>query len=562
MKTSIAKQFLLVGLIIVFAFTGLNIYTYLQIKEVENQYRQALTQDAPLVAYAKEAVGELWSLNAQTRGYLLTGDPKYRQSLQDSKQRLRTAMTAIEQAHLSPDAEREFNLLVMVITEYEKALDTTINMRSNMGIESAIKYMNAGGDKVDAIGNVTYNFIKVITDEMTEITRQSEEKIARLQLIMIVIDVIIFAAAVGVLLIMSRRIGRPLSDVVQAANRIADGDFRSQQLAYQRNDEIGDLISAFSAMSTKLRDLIREITGTSEQVAASSEQLTASAEQSAIAAGQVAATVTSVAAGTVTQVSAVEQTVAVVKQMADAINHIATSAANVSASSGETARAADAGSQAVAEATAQMQVINASVSQSADVVRKLGESSKQIGEIVDVISGIAGQTNLLALNAAIEAARAGEQGRGFAVVAEEVRKLAEQSQEAAGKIADIIREIQGETDIAVTAMDKGTVEVARGTEVIAQTGERFKHIVDLVQKLNSQIKEISTAASGLSASSKEVVASVDSVKAVASETAGSSETISAAAEQQSSAMQEIAASSQELSRMAENLQNAVSKFRL
>ncbi len=209
-----------------------------------------------------------------------------------------------------------------------------------------------------------------------------------------------------------------------------------------------------------------------------------------------------------------------------------------------------------------MQAINRSVSQSAEVVSKLGESSKQIGEIVDVISGIAGQTNLLALNAAIEAARAGEQGRGFAVVADEVRKLAEQSHEAAQKIAHIVREIQTETTSVVTVMQQGTVDVARGSDVIISTGERFTAIVNLVEHLNSEIQEISAASEQLSASSEEVVKSVDSVKHLAGETAANTQTISAAAEEQSASMEEIAASSQALSSLADELQMVVRRFKI
>ncbi|MCX7779550.1 MAG: methyl-accepting chemotaxis protein [Negativicutes bacterium] len=562
MKSSISKQFLTVGLIIVLAFSGLILYSYLQVKEIELQYRQALLHDAPAVGYAKEIVSELWRLNAHVRGYMLTGDAQYLQYVKESKQRVDDAATAIGKISLSPEARKEFDLIRMIIDDYYKTMDGSITTRDKMGVESSIKLLKAGGGKINGIGDVTAPFIKVIEEEMAENTRVSQQKIATLQIVMAVSVAGILLAAVAMLLAMARKIGRPLALVVEAANRIASGDFRENAIAYKKQDEIGGLINAFTAMRSNLRALVQEITHVSGQVASASGQLTNNAEQSATAAGQIAATVTDVAAGASTQVNAIEQAVTIVKQMAVAINHIAERAANVSGKSGETAQAAAAGGQAVADATAQMQVINNSVSQSAQVVKRLGESSKQIGEIVDVISGIAGQTNLLALNAAIEAARAGAQGRGFAVVAEEVRKLAEQSQEAAGKIADIIREIQNETDTAVAVMNQGTEEVARGTQVITQTGSRFQAIVSLVQELNQQIQEISAAAEELAASSEAVVSSVDSVKTVAGETAGNTQTISAAAEEQSASMEEIAASSQTLSRLAEDLQNAVAKFKL
>ena len=165
-----------------------------------------------------------------------------------------------------------------------------------------------------------------------------------------------------------------------------------------------------------------------------------------------------------------------------------------------------------------------SVSSSAQVVAKLGERSKEIGQIVDAISGIAGQTNLLALNAAIEAARAGEQGRGFAVVAEEVRKLAEQSQEAAKQIANLISEIQTETDSAVVAMDDGTREVKIGTEVVNTAGQAFKEIVSLIAEVSSQIREISAAIQQMASGSQQIVASVRNIDSISKGTAGQTQT--------------------------------------
>ncbi len=220
------------------------------------------------------------------------------------------------------------------------------------------------------------------------------------------------------------------------------------------------------------------------------------------------------------------------------------------------------GGQAVAQAVDQMDQIEETVNTSARVVTMLGERSKEIGQIVDTISGIAGQTNLLALNAAIEAARAGEAGRGFAVVAEEVRKLAEQSQDAAKKIAELIGEIQGDTDKAVVAMDEGTREVKTGAEVVKTAGAAFREIAGLVTEVSVQVKDISTSMQQMATGSQQIVGSVRKIDELGVRSAGEAQGVSAAAEQQLASMEEIASSSQALAKLAQDLQAAVAGFRL
>lgn len=214
------------------------------------------------------------------------------------------------------------------------------------------------------------------------------------------------------------------------------------------------------------------------------------------------------------------------------------------------------------QANEQMIHIEKAVTNSAEIVANLGERSKEIGQIVDTISGIAGQTNLLALNAAIEAARAGEQGRGFAVVAEEVRKLAEQSQEAAKHIAVLIGEIQEDTQHAVSAMADGTQEVQRGTEAVNTAGKAFLEIAGLIETVSGQVGDIAAAIQQMAGGSQQLVSSVKDIDTLSRDIAEQTQTVSAATEEQTASMEEIASSSHELAQMAEKLQTAIAKFRI
>ncbi len=262
------------------------------------------------------------------------------------------------------------------------------------------------------------------------------------------------------------------------------------------------------------------------------------------------------------QVVAVNEANTIIQQMTEEIQQVTEKTNTMSTISHQTQAAAQDGSHAVAKAVAQMVSISDEVNHSAQVVKKLGERSIEIGIIVETISGIAGQTNLLALNAAIEAARAGEQGRGFAVVAEEVRKLAEQSQNATKEITLLIGDIQGETQKAVIAMGKGTHEVEIGTEVVTLAGKAFDHIAKLVNQFSAQVQEIGVSIQQMARGSDQVIATMHNINQIAKNTAGQTQSVSAATEEQAASMEEIASSSQSLANMAEGLNNAVNKFKI
>jgi methyl-accepting chemotaxis protein len=198
----------------------------------------------------------------------------------------------------------------------------------------------------------------------------------------------------------------------------------------------------------------------------------------------------------------------------------------------------------------------------AAAIAQLAGRSERIGEIVGTISGIAEQTNLLALNAAIEAARAGEQGRGFAVVAEEVRKLAEGSQQAAGSIAGLVQEIQAETRRVVSMVQAGAERTAEGTETVVQARGAFERIDRAVEDMCDRIAEIADAAARIEAGAVTMEQSIGEVAAVAEESSASSEQMSAGTQETSASTHQIAGSAQELSRTADELDGLVRRFRL
>ncbi|MBP2643434.1 MAG: mcpA 2 [Firmicutes bacterium] len=375
------------------------------------------------------------------------------------------------------------------------------------------------------------------------------------------VTIIAIALVLVVTFFIAKRIIKPLQILASQVNIVAKGDLAVQASVTGR-DEIAELASGFNKMVNNLRKLIIEVYNSAEHVAASSEELTASAQESSQASSQVANSITDIAHSSDKQLQTIEQANEVVKAISTGIREMALKANNAATKSTQAAEKAKENGESINKAITQMGLIEQTVNMSAEVVVNLGERSKEIGQIVETISGISSQTNLLALNAAIEAARAGEQGKGFAVVAEEVRKLAEQSQEAAKQIANLISEIQGETSKAVTAMTDGTREVSLGTKIINTSGNAFKEINELVTQVSEQINNISLAINDINIGSQQIVSSVQTIEDLSKIAAGESETVSAATEEQSASIHEIATASHKLAEMAQKLQETVNLFQV
>lgn len=366
---------------------------------------------------------------------------------------------------------------------------------------------------------------------------------------------------IGVSWFFTGMIRKPIVRLAEITRQYADANLQTA-IDKMSNDELGDLAESIAAMRAELRKLIGGIASLAEQLAASAEELTAGAEQSAQASGQVASTITDVARGADRQLQAVAASSVSVRNVLDTIGQAAGNSNSAADTTGQASAFAQSGGKAIENAVHQMSRIDRTVSDSAAVVARLDGRSKEIGEIVETISGLAGQTNLLALNAAIEAARAGEQGKGFAVVAEEVRKLAEQSQGAAKQISALIADIQADTDKAYLSMNEGVREVQSGIDAVSKVGLTFSEITAMAENVALQVKAVSTSMHEVTAGMRQVADSAHDVEIVSREIAGQAQTVTAATEEQSASAEEIARSSKALSMMAEDLQSLVQRFKL
>jgi len=384
------------------------------------------------------------------------------------------------------------------------------------------------------------------------------------QLLIMTLIVLASALIIGTIIIMwfSGKISNPIVLITKQVEKLAKGDLKTDPVLIKTNDEVGELSKYFNEMSGNLKEMIFSVSEASHQVAGTSEQLSASSEETAKLVQHVAESIQEVAHGAEDQVNRSNEANEAAKKISLHIKDIVTYVEDVNLSSQQTADGAENGNMIVTNTVDQMRTVQKHTSNLSGLVNGLGSKSKEIGKIVSMITSVADQTNLLALNASIEAARAGEQGKGFAVVANEVRKLAEQSGDAAHQISQLIADIQVDIDQSVLAMSEGQSSVDDGLRLVDEAGNAFQDIVQAVRHVSNQIGEVSNAVHEMSAETNEMAEMIVDTAETANEAAGYTQQIAAAAEEQSASVEEITTVSNMLAQMAEQLQSSISDFKL
>jgi twitching motility protein PilJ len=325
---------------------------------------------------------------------------------------------------------------------------------------------------------------------------------------------------------------RSVTEFLTITSQIARGDLTLRGKV--SNDALGNVVDSVNYMLDNFTKVLERVRNAAIDVSTSANEILVSAEQMTHGASQQDQEITNTS-------SAVEELTVSMKQVSN----------NAEASAEAARRALDAaeqGNRAVRDTLEGMQRIRSSVQATAKKIKSLGDRSLEISEIVNVINDITEQTNLLALNAAIEAARAGEAGRGFAVVADEVRKLAEHSRNATKDIAALIKAIQAETNEAVVVMEEGTKEVEVGARLADQAGKALEAISSVVRQSAELVQEISLA-------SKQQVRGTEGV-------ANAMQIISGITRQTSQGARQTARTVEQMVKLSEQLNEALSQFRI
>ncbi|SFD14311.1 Methyl-accepting chemotaxis protein [Clostridium uliginosum] len=378
---------------------------------------------------------------------------------------------------------------------------------------------------------------------------------------LLLITLLIVVIIGSIILIIARKITSPLIKLAAFSEEIASGDL-TKQLEINTDDEIGKVGHSLNNTVYKLKEMISAISYSANEIDTLSNTLITATDESLIGTDQVSRTMQEIAAGAVTQAESASKASMITNELVENINGVYKKCNYMISVAEKSKMVSNSGSEGAKEAVESIKTIETANSYNVKETQNLLEKSKEIGQIVYVISDIAEETNLLALNAAIEAARAGEQGKGFAVVADEVKKLAEQSSIASKKIAELINGVQNQIKNIAEKMEQGTNDVRHGVDVATLVGENFKEIEKVFSEISSIVSEVSQSTNEMSNKANITNDVISNVAAISEENSAATEEVTASNEQQTAYMHQIGETTNKLEELVGNLKNTVDKFKI
>ncbi|MFJ5624196.1 methyl-accepting chemotaxis protein [Peribacillus loiseleuriae] len=503
-------------------------------------------------------------LSNDERAFLLSGENDYYEGMKTKAGDIEKKIKKLQSLDTDQKYQQSIENLANHFTQY-----WTLNQKviqSYVNDAKTAKDIHFGEERTlrkNILDPSINQYVDQLEAEVAYLTEENDHTSQFSKTIILVITILscVVGSTLGIILLFS--IIKPLTILNEQMRDIAQGEADlTKAIRIKNNDEFGEFAATFNQFITSLREIIQQIGRSSEQAAASSHEFTANAEESKATSEIISIAMQEISDSSNHQSSMTEKGLDSVKSALLGIETISSNTSTVAEASLGMKKQAENGSQSVRLVAEQMENIHQSVDLAGEGVHSLSNRALEINNFTSIINDIANQTNLLALNAAIEAARAGESGKGFAVVAQEVRKLAEQSNDSANQIKDVVQSIQQETRVTVDNIKTVKQNVLSGLELSTEAESQFKEIIDFIDQVSSQIQEIAFASQQLSSGFGIVSRSIEEISNATKESAGHTDEIAKATEEQLAAMEEILSAALSLSSLSEELEELTSRFKV
>ncbi|WHP42613.1 methyl-accepting chemotaxis protein [Lysinibacillus boronitolerans] len=548
--------FLLVLLLMII----LSIFTIESMKKIHRDTDHIMQEQLPLLMLDQSMAFNTAEKIALARGYILTGDSSYKNEFQKYAEQASILEEELLQQTESPKTEE---LLLLGRKWNEMIVENVFPLFEQGKIEQAEAILN--GEAQDYARELMSGFTAMADERKKEVLQQGIQVIEignkNIQFNSI-FTILIVLTGIIIALFVTNGIVKPIKLVMKRLQKIAEGDLTDPPLKVKFQDEVAELMKASNFVSENNNQLLQQVKVSAKELHQQIGYIAQSVKDVFNGSEQITETMIELASGTEAQANLASEMVSKMEVFSNNICEMNENGQHIFQRSHDILDMTGQGKELMDQSLLQMSIIHEVFEGTVTNVNNLEKQSQEINQLVTVIREISDQTNLLALNAAIEAARAGDAGKGFAVVAEEVKKLATQVSYSVVEITGIVEKIQQETNTVTEFLQKGYVEVARGSEQMKMTGHTFENINEAVKMVTITIQDTSEIIEIVMRDSESVSKMIEEIAAVTEEAAASVEQTAASAEQSSSSLQVVTSSADQLTRTADQLEELIQFYKL